>query len=60
MDVVCQNTQCAYRNCSGFCVKDFVFLTEFGQCAEWWNKNGSPKTVDKVPVSDKNGKSNEK
>ena len=60
MNVVCQNTQCIYRNGSGFCVKDFVFLNALGMCTEWWNKDGTSKTIDRVPMSDKNGKSNEK
>lgn len=60
MTIVCKNENCAYRSVSGFCINEYVFLTAFGQCAQWWNKDGSPKTVDKVPVSDKNGKSNEK
>lgn len=43
MNVVCQNTQCIYRNGSGFCVKDFVFLNAGGMCREWWDKNGARK-----------------
>ena len=54
MNVVCQNTQCIYRNSSGFCVKDFVFLNAGGMCREWWDKNGARKIFRQdTPPSDK-------
>lgn len=59
MNVVCQNTQCIYRNSAGFCVKDYVFLNSGGMCQEWWEKNGAPRHKDvpirqSNPTSDKN------
>lgn len=60
MAVVCQNVNCIYRNGSGFCTKDYVFLNAAGQCREWWNKNCVPRDRNvpirqNNPASDKNG-----
>ena len=40
--VVC-NKNCQYRK-AAFCGKDFVMLNQFGQCSEWFAKNGQPKS----------------
>ena len=58
MNVVCQNTQCIYRNGSGFCVQDFVFPNVGGMCSERRDKNGARKMSDipfrqNTPPSDK-------
>ena len=41
--VVC-NKNCQYRK-AVFCGKDFVMLNQFGQCSEWFAKNGQPKII---------------
>ena len=41
--VVC-NKNCQYRK-AVFCGKDFVMLNSFGQCSEWFAKNGQPKII---------------
>ena len=41
--VVC-NKNCQYRK-AAFCGKDFVMLNSFGQCSEWFAKNGQPKII---------------
>ena len=41
--VVC-NKDCQYRK-AAFCGKDFVMLNQFGQCSEWFAKNGQPKII---------------
>ena len=41
--VVC-NKNCQYRK-AAFCGKDFVMLNQFGQCSEWFAKNGQPKII---------------
>ena len=41
--VVC-NKDCQYRK-AVFCGKDFVMLNSFGQCSEWFAKNGQPKII---------------
>ena len=41
--VVC-NKDCQYRK-AAFCGKDFVMLNQFGQCSEWFTKNGQPKII---------------
>ena len=41
--VVC-NKDCRYRK-AVFCGKDFVILNSFGQCSEWFAKNGQPKII---------------
>ena len=41
--VVC-NKDCQYRK-AVFCGKDFVMLNQFGQCSEWFAKNGQPKII---------------
>ena len=41
--VVC-NKNCQYRK-AVFCGKDFVMLNSFGQCNEWFAKNGQPKII---------------
>ena len=41
--VVC-NKNCQYRK-AAFCGKDFVILNQFGQCSEWFAKNGQPKII---------------
>ena len=38
--IVC-NKDCQYRK-AVFCGKDFVVLNSFGQCSEWFAKNGQP------------------
>lgn len=41
--IVC-NKNCQYRK-AVFCGKDFVMLNSFGQCSEWFAKNGQPKII---------------
>ena len=41
--IVC-NKDCQYRK-AVFCGKDFVMLNSFGQCSEWFAKNGQPKII---------------
>ena len=41
--VVC-NKDCKYRK-AVFCGKDFIMLNQFGQCSEWFAKNGQPKII---------------
>ena len=41
--IVC-NKNCQYRK-AVFCGKDFVMLNQFGQCSEWFAKNGQPKII---------------
>ena len=41
--VVC-NKNCQYSK-AAFCGKDFVMLNQFGQCSEWFAKNGQPKII---------------
>ena len=41
--IVC-NKNCQYRK-AVFCGKDFVVLNSFGQCSEWFAKNGQPKII---------------
>ena len=41
--VIC-NKNCQYRK-AAFCGKDFVMLNQFGQCSEWFAKNGQPKII---------------
>ena len=41
--IVC-NKDCQYRK-AVFCGKDFVVLNSFGQCSEWFAKNGQPKII---------------
>ena len=41
--IVC-NKDCQYRK-AVFCGKDFVMLNQFGQCSEWFAKNGQPKVI---------------
>ena len=38
-EVLC-NKPCGYRN-GVFCKKDYVMINQFGQCEEWWNKQGN-------------------
>ena len=37
-EVLC-NKPCGYRN-GVFCKKDYVMINQFGQCEEWWTKQG--------------------
>ena len=41
--IVC-NKDCQYRK-AVFCGKDFIMLNAFGQCSEWFAKNGQPKII---------------
>ena len=41
--IVC-NKNCQYRK-AVFCGKDFVMRNQFGQCSEWFAKNGQPKII---------------
>ena len=44
MATVIWNKNCQYRKAE-FCGKDFVMLNQFGQCSEWFAKNGQPKII---------------
>ena len=44
MSTVICNKNCQYRK-AVFCGKDFVILNQFGQCSEWFAKNGQPKII---------------
>ena len=60
MTLVCQNANCTYRSASGFCVKDFVFLTPQAACSEWYTKDGMRKAFQKPETSDKVNQSDTK
>ena len=44
MQVVCDRN-CALRNKSNFCTKEFLFINQMGACSQFYNDDGTPRRV---------------
>ena len=43
MGTICGNERCKFINkTTHMCIRDFTILNQFGQCTEWFNKQGIP------------------
>jgi hypothetical protein len=40
--VMCKRTDCTFISKSGFCQREYVFMTPQGLCTEWYSDQGVP------------------